>query len=73
MVNPNKQAIKTSKDFGPNFGNDDIQLKKNLRQGICYADDSCNFISTGRTELTGGKGSQEDFVTKELKVYQINY
>ena len=73
ILNSNKQAIKSSKDFGPDFGNDDIQLKKNLRQGICYADDSCNFISSGRTELTGGKGSQEDFVTKELEVYQINY
>ena len=73
MVNPNKQAIKTSKDFGPNFGNDDIQLKKNLRQGICYSDDSCNFIVSGGTQLTGGKGSQEDFSVKELEVYQINY
>ena len=73
MVNTNKQAIKTSKEFGPDFGNDDIQLKKNLKQGVCYADSSCNFIITGGTELTGGKGNQEDFVTKELEVYQINY
>ena len=73
MVNTNKQAIKASKEFGPDFGNDDIQLKKNMKQGVCYADSSCNFIVTAGTELTGGKGNQEDFVTKELEVYQINY
>ena len=38
-----------------------------------YGDDSCNFIVSGGTQLTGGKGSQEDFSVKELEVYQINY
>ena len=73
LVNTNKQAIKYSKDFGPDFGNDDIQLKKNLKEGICYSDSSCNFICNGGTELTGGTGTKEEFETKELEVFKLNY
>ena len=73
LLNINKQAIKTSNNYGPNFGNDDIQLKKNLREGVCYADSSCSFIVTGGTELTGGKGTQENFETYECEVYKVKY
>jgi len=73
LVKLNNQAIKCSKEFGPNFGNDDIQLKKNLREGVCYADSSCNFICNGKTELTGGQSNSENFTTKELEVFKVIY
>ena len=73
QVKLNSQAIKCSKEFGPNFGNDDFQLKKNLKEGICYADNSCNFICNGETELLGGKNNNETFYTKELEVFKIIY
>ena len=73
QVKLNSQAIKCSKEFGPNFGNDDFELKKNLKEGICYADNSCNFICNGETELLGGKNNNETFYTKELEVFKIIY
>ena len=73
LLNMNKQAIKCSKELGPDFGNDDIQLKKNLKEGMCYADSSCNFIINGGTELTGSKENKDGFVTKELEVFKICY
>ena len=69
----NNQAIKCYKEYGPNFGNDDIQLKKNLTEGVCYADSSCNFICDGKTELTGGQKNNDNFVTKELEVFKVIY
>jgi len=73
QVKINSQAIKCSKEFGPNFGNDDIELKKNLKDGICYADNSCNFICGGKTELLGSNNNNETFSTKELEVFKIIY
>ena len=73
LVNGTKAAIKCSNEFGPNFGNDDIELKKNLKEGVCYSDSSCSFLCDGKTELTGGKGSQDNFETKEVEVFRVFY
>ena len=73
MRDINKKAIKHSKENGPIFGAEDIQLKKNLREGMCYADGSCNFSSNNQIELLGDSGSSKSFVTKELEVFKVNY
>ena len=73
VVNLNKPAIKCSNEFGPNFGNDDIELKKNLREGICYADSSCSYLCNGETELTGKKASEDKFETNEFEVFKVIY
>ena len=73
LINGDKPAIKCSKEFGPNFGNDDIELKINLKEGLCYADNSCSYICNGVTELTGEKRKEDHFETKELEVFKVSY
>ena len=71
MRNPNQYAIKYNSSYGPNFGDCDIKLNKNLKSGESYANSSCNYLSNNNLELTGGKGEHENFVTDEFEVYKI--
>ncbi len=71
LINIKKEAIRYNSNEGPNFGNSDISLGKNLKKGVTYANGSCNFLSNNNLELTGGKGNNENFETKEFEVYKI--
>ena len=44
-----------------------------MKIGVSYANFRCNYLSNNNLELTGGKGSNEDFETEELEVYQVIY
>ena len=73
MINVNNYAIYCSNDHGPEFGNCDFRLNKNLKKGISYVNNSCNFLNNKNLELTGGKGEHECFEIKELEVYKVSY
>ena len=74
MINIDKKAIQGfSTDYGPNFGDYDFGLTKNLKEGMTYANSSCNYLSNDELELTGGKGNDDTFVTEEFEVYQVIY
>ena len=74
MINVDKKAIQGfSTDYGPNFGDYDFGLTKNLKEGMTYANSSCNYLSNDELELTGGKGNDDTFVTEEFEVYQVLY
>ena len=74
MISVKKKAIQGfSIDYGPNFGDYDFGLTKNLKEGMTYANSSCNYLSNGNLELTGGKGNDESFQTEEFEVFQVIY
>ena len=58
---------------GPNFGLSDFDLQENMKIGVTYANENCNFLSNENLELTGGKGNKESFETEELEVYKVIY
>ena len=74
MISVKKKAIQGfSIDYGPNFGDYDFGLTKNLKEGMTYANSSCNYLSNNKLELTGGNGDNDTFQTEEFEVYQVIY
>ena len=74
MINANRKAIQGfSVDYGPNFGDYDLGLKNSLKEGMTYANSSCNYLSNNKLELTGGNGDNDTFQTEEFEVYQVIY
>ena len=74
MINMKKKAIQGfAKGYGPNFGDYDFGLHKNLKEGESYANESCNYLSNHNLDLTGGKGNNESFKTEEFEVFQVLY
>ena len=69
MISKDGYAIYS--DEGPWFGDCDFGLKKNMKEGETYANESCNFLSDSNLELTGGKGESEYFETEELEIYKV--
>ena len=67
-----EQAINNSSD-GPKFGDCDIKLESNMKNGVSFANNNCNFLSGNNLELTGGKGESEKFETLELEVFKVIY
>ena len=72
MINKGGRAIYCD-NSGPYFGNCDFCLKENMKIGVTYANEKCNFLSNENLELTGGKGNNEKFETEELEVYKVIY
>ena len=72
IINIKRDAIKCS-SYGPNFGDCDIKLNSNMIKGETFANGSCNYLSNNNLELTGGKGENENFETKEFEVYKVIY
>ena len=66
------QAINRSSD-GPKFGDCDIKIESNMKNGVSFANSNCNFLSGGNLELTGGHGDSEKFETAELEVFKVIY
>ena len=69
LINKNEFAIREGD--GPWFGNCDIGLNNNMKEGQTYAKSNCNFLSNNNLELTGGKGENENFETKEFEVFSV--
>ena len=44
-----------------------------MKNGYCYANKVCNFLSNNNIELTGEKGESIRFQTDELEVYKVIY
>ena len=73
MLKKNGCGIYCTKKNGPQFGDYDFGLTKNLKIGETYANSSCNFLKDNNLELTGGKGGSEKFETEELEIYKVIY
>ena len=73
MIDKTKDAIYYDSDCGPDFGNCDILLKSNMKEGKCCANEYCNFLSNNNIELTGEKGNYISFQTEELEIYKVIY
>ena len=72
MISNEREAIYCD-NSGPNFGLSDFDLQENMKIGVTYANEDCNFLSNENLELTGGKGDHESFETEELEVYKVIY
>ena len=59
MLRKNGRGIYCSEDYGPNFGDCDFDLKKNMKLCETYANSNINFLSNKNLELTGCKGGHE--------------
>ena len=73
LIKKDGYAIYCSKLYGPEFGNCDFRLKKNMKSGITYANNASNFLSDNNLELTGGKGQYEEFEVDEFEVFKVMY
>ena len=73
LIKTQRKAIRFTKDFGPIFGDKDMALNKNMKTGISFANELSNFLQKNNLELTGGKGDKENFETKEVEVFKINF
>ena len=71
MINKEGVAIINSPEYGPNFGQTDFALTKDMTKGKSYADSSSNFLSTDNLELTGERGTLGNFETEEFEVYKV--
>ena len=71
MISPDKLAIRYSNSV--NYGDSDIYLSSNLKNGNSYANSGCNFLSNNKLELTGGKGESENFEAAEFEVFKVIY
>lgn len=70
LIDPNKKkAIYNWVEYGPNFGDGNIRLKKNLNLGESCSHNYCSFINNDYNELTGS----QNFYTKELEVFKVIY
>ena len=69
----NKKAIYCTESYGPCFGDIDLCLKENLKNGETYANVYCNFLSNKNLELTGGKANNETFEAEEFELYKVNF
>ena len=72
MLKVREQAINRSSD-GPKFGDCDIKIESNMKNGVSFANNNCNFLSGNNLELTGGKGDSEKFETAQLEVFKVMY
>ena len=73
MLKKNGYGIYCREYYGPNFGDCDFDLKKNMKLGETYANSTCNFLSNKNLELTGGKGENEKYEADELEIYKVLY
>ena len=71
MINNGGKAIRCLKNEGPDFGDEDFSLMKNMKKGRTFANDSCNYLSNYNLELIGKKGEYDNFETEELEVYKV--
>ena len=80
MFNTGKEVISCRENYGPTFGNTsnsydfsyyDINFGKDLLKGSIGAGSNSSFFVTGNLELTGGKGYNEPFDTKEIEIFKV--
>ena len=58
---------------GPNFGEVDFELGRDMKKGQTYSNNYSNFLKDNSLDLTGGKGDNAFFEVKELEIYKVLY
>jgi hypothetical protein len=73
LLDKKKEAIYCEEDSGPCFGDSDFCLYENMKNGVTFANNSCNFLHDNNLELVGEKGESANFQTEELEIYKLIY
>jgi hypothetical protein len=68
-----KSAIKFDLNNGPTFGNGDIIVYQNMKEGKTYANEKSSFLEDNNLELIQKEGEQQSFNVQEIEVYRIIY
>ena len=63
-----KRAIYNWEEYGPNFGNGNIRLQKNLNYGNSFTNKNGSFINDNTKFI-----EKDSFETNELEVFQVIY
>ena len=66
-------AIRSDNSYCHIFGNYDFSLESDMKKGLTYANDICNFLSGNNLELTGGKGESAKFEVENIEVFKVNF
>ena len=66
-----KSAIKFDLNNGPTFGNGDIIVYQNMKDGKTYANEKSSFLEDYNLELIQKEGEQQSFNIQEIEVYRI--
>ena len=73
LTNKEEIAIKLNSDNGPNFGNGDIVIYQNMKEGKSYSNEKSTFFKDNNLELIDKKGENQNFDIKENEIYQVFY
>ena len=73
IIKIKEPSIRCFSANGPIFGDHAFYLKKDMKKGESYGNNSCNFLSNNNLELTGGKGNNETFEVDEFEVFKVIY
>ena len=68
-----KSAIKFDLNNGPSFGNGDIIVYQNMKEGKTYANEKSTFLEDNNLELIQQEGEQQSFNIQEIEVYRVIY
>ena len=66
-----KSSIKFDLNNGPSFGNGDIIVYQNMKDGKTYANEKSSFLEDYNLELIQKEGEQQSFNIQEIEVYRI--
>ena len=73
LTDKEDSAVKFDTNNGPDLGNGDIIVYKNMKEGKTYANDKCSFLKDNNLELIEEKGEVQNFEIKEIEVYKVIY
>ena len=72
MIDSKGRAIYNGKK-GPFFGNCDIGINEDMKEGTIFANKNCNFFSDNNLELFEEKGEKIVFDVEEIEVFNVKF
>ena len=71
IINKENNAIKVDENNGPNFGNGDIIVYQDMKEGKTYANEKTTFLRDNNLALIEKEGEQGTFNVDEIEVYKV--
>ena len=71
IINKENNAIKVDENNGPNFGNGDIIVYQDMKEGKTYANEKTTFLRDNNLALIEKEGEQGTFNIDEIEVYKV--
>ena len=71
IINKENNAIKVDENNGPNFGNGDIIVYQDMKEGKTYANEKSTFLRDNNLALIEREGKQGTFNIDEIEVYKV--